>query len=91
MANTKITDLTSGNPAQTGDEIPINRSGNDRKITAGSIASLALDPIVLTEIGDPGAAAANTLRLYSRDNGSGKTQLCVQFPSGDIAVIATDT
>src|SRR6185369_1029277 len=41
MPNTKITNLTAGNPAQSGDEIPINRGGLDRKITAGSIAALA--------------------------------------------------
>jgi hypothetical protein len=41
MADAKITDLTTGNPAQSGDELPINRAGADRKVTAGSIAALA--------------------------------------------------
>lgn len=41
MPDTLITNLTDGNPAQSGDEIPINRGGLDRKITAGSIAALA--------------------------------------------------
>lgn len=41
MADTKISALTDGNPAQSGDEIPIARSGANYKITAGSIASLA--------------------------------------------------
>lgn len=41
MADTKISALTSGNPAQSGDEIPIARAGANYKITAGSIASLA--------------------------------------------------
>jgi hypothetical protein len=40
MADSKITDLTTGNPAQSGDEIPINRGGLDRKVTAASIAAL---------------------------------------------------
>lgn len=33
--------MPSGNPAQSGDEIPIARSGTSYKITAGSIAGLA--------------------------------------------------
>lgn len=38
---TKITDKTIGDPAQSGDELPINRAGVDYKITAGSVAALA--------------------------------------------------
>ena len=44
MADTKISALTDGNPAQSGDEIPIARSGANYKITAGSIASLSSTP-----------------------------------------------
>ena len=40
MADLKISQLTSGNPAQTNDEIPIARSGANFKITAGSISAL---------------------------------------------------
>lgn len=39
---------------------------------------------------DPAAPAADMARLYARDNGSGKTQLCVRFPTGAIQVIATE-
>ena len=46
--------------------------------------------VELSEIADPAAAAANSLRLFARDNGSGKTQLCVRFPSGSIQVLATE-
>lgn len=38
---------------------------------------------------DP-AAAANRGRLFIKDNGSGKTQLCVRFGSGATQVIATE-
>lgn len=41
------------------------------------------------EQADPAAGAANSARLYARDNGSGKTQLCVRFNTGAIQVIAT--
>lgn len=39
---------------------------------------------------DAGAGAANTARLYCRDNGAGKTQLCVRFATGAVQVIATE-
>jgi hypothetical protein len=38
----------------------------------------------------PAAGAANTARLFSRDNGAGKTQLCVIFPTGAIQVLSTE-
>lgn len=37
----------------------------------------------------PSAPAANRGRLFVRDNGSGKSQLCIIFSSGAIQVIAT--
>jgi len=40
MADTKISALTDGNPAESGDQIPINRVATNFKITAGSIAAL---------------------------------------------------
>ena len=39
---------------------------------------------------DPAAPGANRGRLYFRDNGSGKTQLCVRFNTGAIQVLATE-
>lgn len=38
----------------------------------------------------PGAPASNQARLFVRDNGSGKTQLCVQFATGSPIVLATE-
>jgi len=43
----------------------------------------------LTEIAAPGAPGANKGRLFLRDNGSGKTQLCIRFNTGGVVVIAT--
>lgn len=42
------------------------------------------------EIADPSAPAANEGRLYFRDNGAGKTQLCVRFATGAVQVVATE-
>lgn len=41
------------------------------------------------ERADPAAGAVNTGRLYCRDNGAGKTQLCIIFNTGAVQVIAT--
>lgn len=40
MPDLKISQLTDGNPAQSADQIPINRSGTNFRVTAGSIAAL---------------------------------------------------
>lgn len=39
---------------------------------------------------DPAVPAANGARLFSKDNGAGKTQLVVRFPTGATQVIATE-
>jgi hypothetical protein len=39
---------------------------------------------------DPAAPAANGARLFTKDNGSGKTQLCVRFATGAVGIIATE-
>ena len=44
----------------------------------------------ITEITDPAAPAADRARLFVRDNGAGKTQLCVRFPTGAVQVLATE-
>lgn len=44
----------------------------------------------LAEMTEPAAGAANSGRLYLKDNGSGKTQLCVRFNTGAVQVLATE-
>jgi hypothetical protein len=44
----------------------------------------------LLEVATPGAPAANRARLFVRDNGAGKTQLCVRFNTGAVKVLATE-
>lgn len=39
---------------------------------------------------DPGAPAASKLRFFCKDNGSGKMQACVRFPTGAILVLGTE-
>jgi hypothetical protein len=45
--------------------------------------------VELAEIGNPSSPGSNRARLFIRDNGSGKTQLCVRFPTGGVRVLAT--
>lgn len=46
----------------------------------------------MIELGaDPSAPAADKARLFLRDNGAGKTQLCVLFATGAVQVLATQT
>ena len=45
--------------------------------------------ISLKEITDPSATNPDDAVIYARDNGSGKTQICVRFSSGAVQVIAT--
>ena len=52
MANLRISQLTPGNPAQSGDLLPIARSDVNFSITAGSIAALA--PAGVTSVGFEG-------------------------------------
>jgi hypothetical protein len=72
MPDLKISQLNNGDPAQTNDQIPINRAGVNFSITAGSIASLAT------------ANSANTEVLF---NNAGVVDGDPQFtfnPTGDV-------
>lgn len=51
----------------------------------------ALEGLVLTEISTPPTPAANSCRIYAKDNGSGKTQLVVLMPDGVETVLVTQT
>jgi hypothetical protein len=44
----------------------------------------------LGEVATPAAPGANKARLFVRDNGAGKTQLCVRFATGTVKVLATE-
>lgn len=69
---------------------------NDLKATLAGLTLKDFDYITgldyaeMDEIADPAAPAANKGRLFCRDNGSGKTQLCIRFNSGAVQVIATE-
>ena len=45
--------------------------------------------VALTEEISSALPKVDQARLFARDNGAGRTQLCVQFHSGDVQVLAT--
>jgi len=47
--------------------------------------------VEIAEMTTPAAPGANRARLFVRDNGLGKTQLCVRFPTGAVKVLATES
>jgi len=47
--------------------------------------------VEIAEMTTPAAPGANRARLFVRDNGLGKTQLCVRFPTGGVKVLATES
>ncbi len=53
------------------------------------LAEISSAGLVMVERVAPDAPAANAAHLFVRDNGSGKTQLCVRFASGAIQVVST--
>lgn len=82
-------------------DIAIDRSSSTaleiNSTTPGTFRDLKLRNIVgqtgyseMTEITAPGAGAANTVRIYAEDNGSGKTRLMAIFPSGAAQQIAIE-
>ena len=64
--------------------------GDNSTTTADNQVEIAGRHIEMVEMTAPSAGAANSSRLFARDNGSGKTQLCVQFATGAVQVIATE-
>ena len=65
--------------------------GLNSTTTALYQVALGARHIEITEVTAPGVAVANGARLYVKDNGAGKTQLCVIFQSGVEVVLATET
>ena len=65
---------------------------NNPSYTLDVTGNIALSNILCftVEISDPIAPDANQAKVYIRDNGSGKTQLCVRFATGAVQVIATE-
>lgn len=64
--------------------------GSNTRATGTAQVHFGARHIELLEQSEPDAAATNGARIFAKDNGSGKTQLCVRFASGATQVIATE-
>lgn len=90
-------ELGSNCPLLWGNSGPLQGGALDTALTRIEAGVLALTnastgggSFEFTEISDPSAPASNKARLYVKDNGSGKTQIAVRFPTGAVQVIATE-
>ena len=77
----------NANAEDFGDSIAI---GVNTRTTSAKQVQFGDRHIEITEQTAPSAPATNGARLFARDNGSGKTQLCVRFATGAIQVLATE-
>jgi len=73
-----------------GNRFSAGTSGTYNILSANTGEFAIAGHMLLAEMTEPVAPAANQARLYVKDNGSGKTQLCVRFPTGAVQVIATE-
>lgn len=80
----RLRSLQNGTESSVG--IDIDNNG-DTRVTGNAIASGYVD---VSEITPPSPPSSNTARLYVRDDGLGKTQLVVQFPTGAVQILATE-
>lgn len=84
-------DIDIGTSANDGTGDPL-RSALDKcqdnfdEIYGGEFAS----KFTLPEVSTPDAPDADKAVLFVKDNGSGKSQLCVRFATGAVQVIATE-
>lgn len=63
--------------------------GADTQTTAAEQVQIGGKHLEISEVAWPGYAPANSLRLYAKDNGAGKTQLRIAFSDGAEVVVAT--
>lgn len=74
----------------TGAVLELQDGGVTRLLMKDERLTLSSSDMEFDEITDPAAPAANKARLYAKDNGAGKTQLVVRFPTGAVQVLATE-
>lgn len=82
----KGTDTTSGDGVEGYVQV---LTGATKGLLVRNRAGTSGSFIEYIEMTAPSSGAVDTARLFARDNGAGKTQLCVIFSSGAIQVLAT--
>jgi hypothetical protein len=82
---TNIGNVIKGHASQSADLQQWRDSANNVMLSVGYTGL-----IEFLEQLDPNNASSNKVRLFARDNGAGKTQLCAIFQTGAVQVIATE-
>ncbi|NOZ27957.1 MAG: hypothetical protein GXP39_07895 [Chloroflexi bacterium] len=81
----KIRDFNLGS-----DRLTITSAGDIGADTTSPAGKFDLNgDLVLREMTTPSASPADALRLFARDDGTGKTQLCVIWDDGSVTTLAT--
>lgn len=81
-------DLELGRGTLVGNQL---RLGDGDSLTLGEAVNAGGNFLQFFEqTADPAAAPANGARLFAKDNGAGKTQICARFATGAVVVIATE-
>ena len=65
-------------------------ASNGGAVAVNDVLALLDNFMEWDEMASPSAPASNKARLFCKDNGSGKTQLCALFPTGATQVLATE-
>ena len=65
-------------------------ASNGGAVAVNDVLALLNNFMEWDEMTAPSAPASNKARLFCKDNGSGKTQLCALFPTGATQVLATE-
>lgn len=86
--------LALGPGGSTGADTFLSRSGVNALQMSGSLSTVGTAGAgfiqLLEQSPSPSNGPVNTARLYTKDNGGGKTQLCVKFNTGVDIVLATE-
>lgn len=86
--------ITLGINGTAGGRITLGNGSGTNDVILERLGALLLgiggNAIDFTEMTEPAAGSTNHGRLYVKDNGSGKSQLCVRFPTGAVQVLATE-
>jgi len=80
MADTKISALASGAPAQGTDETVIARSGSNYKLTVANIVGYLGAPVTVAN----GGTGAATLTGYVKGNGTSAMTASATVPTSDL-------
>jgi hypothetical protein len=89
-------EFTSGPRLTLADTTLFRVGGNQMAIANGGSLSMGSSPStnsyiqMFEQTTDPGVAPANGLKLFAKDNGSGKTQLAVRYPTGVVRILDTE-